>query len=191
MPREFEDTKVIRGAIDGVHVWPVSNHKDLRGRLFKVYTDGPYPSFPENFETFEHFFTESKEGVFRGMHFQGAPHAATKVISIVRGEALDFLLDTRKDSKTFAHVQTQALNQDSPVSIYIPEGVAHGYIALREGTIVSYRQNVAFCESCDGGINGSIVENLLPIPLKETIRSERDLHLKEFASFSYTSKCSQ
>ena len=191
MPKESKKIQVTLGSIEGVHVWQVPTHPDLRGRLFKVYTEGPTPSFPVEFQTFEHFFTKSNEGVFRGMHFQGAPHAATKVISIVQGEAIDFLLDTRRDSKTFAHLFLQELNETNPVSIYIPEGVAHGYISLKEGTIISYRQSVAFCENCDGGISGGIVEKFLPILLSKTIRSERDIKLPDFANFSYLSKCIQ
>ena len=175
--------------IEGVHIWKAPTYPDHRGRLFKAYVDGPVPSFPEAFVTFEHFFTESNENVFRGFHFQGAPHSTSKVITIVKGSAIDFLLDVRKKSMTYGFIQIQPLNGEEPHSIYIPEGVAHGYISLEAGTVISYRQDKAFCGNCDGGVSGDILEEYLPMKFQETIRSERDSSLQQFSNFSYRSKC--
>jgi len=175
--------------IEGVHIWNAPTFVDRRGKLFKAYVEGPVPSFPEVFVTFEHFFTESKKNVFRGLHFQGAPHSASKVVTIVKGRAIDFLLDVRKTSKTYGFIQIQPLNGEEPHSIYIPEGVAHGYISLEAGTIISYRQDKAFCGNCDGGVSGDILEEYLPLKFEETIRSERDSSLQQFSNFIYQSKC--
>lgn len=179
------------GFIEGVHIWTLSTSNDLRGRFFKAYVEGPIRSIPLNFHTYEHFFTESKKNVFRGMHFQGAPHAASKIITIVQGKAVDFLLDLRKESTTYGRIQIQPLDGVTPISIYVPEGVAHGYIALMDRTIISYRQNKAFCANCDGGVSGRIVEGRLPIALSETIRSDRDMNLQDFVGFEYQTKCNQ
>ncbi len=175
--------------IEGVHIWKAPTYPDDRGRLFKAYVEGPVPSFPVAFVTFEHFFTESNENVFRGLHFQGAPHSASKVITIVKGSAIDFLLDVRKKSVTYGFIQIQPLNGEEPHSIYIPEGVAHGYISLEAGTIISYRQDKAFCGNCDGGVSGDILEEYLPMKFQEIIRSGRDSRLQQFSSFIYQSKC--
>jgi len=179
------------GPIDGVHVTKFPNYPDLRGRLFKVYAEGPVPSFPVRFNTFEHFFTESKKGVFRGMHFQGAPHSAAKVITIVKGSAIDFLIDIRQESPTLGSLQIESLSEMTPSSIYIPEGVAHGYISLSDGTIISYRQDVAFCGNCDGGFSGEAVSQHLPIIFANTIRSEKDLNLPALEGFEFHSRCLQ
>ena len=178
------------GPVDGVHVSNLPNYLDLRGRLFKAYAEGPVPSFPVKFDTYEHFFTESKRNVFRGMHFQGEPHSAAKVITIVKGLVTDFLIDIRANSPTFGHLQIEQLDGEAPKSIYIPEGVAHGYISLIDGTVVSYRQNVAFCASCDGGISGEVVSQHLPIDFVDAIRSEKDQHLPLMADFEFHSRCS-
>ena len=179
------------GPVEGVYVSKFPNFPDLRGRLFKAYVEGPVPSFPVRFSTFEHFFTESKEHVFRGMHFQGAPHAAAKVITIVKGAAIDFLIDIRKDSPTFGYLQIEPLSEVSPSSIYIPVGVAHGYISLSDGTIISYRQDVAFCGNCDGGFSGEVVSQFLPLNLAATIRSIKDQNLPELEVFEFHSRCSR
>lgn len=173
----------------GVCIWEMPVVADSRGRFFKAYVEGLTPSFPVDFLTFEHFFTESKKYVFRGMHFQGSPHSTTKVVSIVKGKAIDFLLDMREESITYGKIQIQLLDEISPVSIYIPAGIAHGYISLKEETVISYRQDKAFCSNCDSGVSGKIVESYLPIKLIETIRSDRDKILDDFAEFKYQSKC--
>lgn len=189
MDSKLADHIPTRGVIKDVHVWGMPCHPDVRGRLFKAYTTADSEIFPTPFETFEHFFTESRENVFRGMHFQGEPHAVSKIISIVQGEALDFLLDIRKDSDTFGTLQIIELSGATPSSIFIPSGVAHGYLSLQEKTIISYRLDGPFCGSCDGGFSGEIVASYLPVSMSETIQSPRDLGLIDFSKFEYKSDC--
>ena len=129
------------GNVKDVHVWEMSTYADLRGRLFKAYSSASKEMFPVPFETYEHFFTESNKNVFRGMHFQGNPHAVSKIISIVLGKVKDFLFDMREESETYGNLQIVDLDATTPASIFIPTGVAHGYLALAEKTIISYNKN--------------------------------------------------
>ena len=177
------------GNVKGVNVWSMPNHPDVRGRLFKAYTAANTELFPTPFNTYEHFFTESKKNVFRGMHFQGNPHAVSKIVSLVHGKAIDFLFDMREDSKTFRNLQIVNLDAEEPASIFIPTGVAHGYLALAEKTIISYRMDGPFCGKCDGGFSGELVADFLPIPLSETIQSVRDAELIQFQNYEYASEC--
>ena len=177
------------GNVKGVHVWSMPTHPDVRGRLFKAYTAADSETFPIPFDTFEHFFTESKMNVFRGMHFQSQPHAVSKIISVVLGKAKDFLFDMREESETYGNLQIEDLDELTPTSIFIPIGVAHGYLALAERTILSYRMDGAFCGNCDGGFSGGMVAEHLPILLAETIRSTRDAELVEFKNYQYKSEC--
>lgn len=164
-------------------------HPDMRGRLFKAYTEADKELFPIPFDTYEHFFTESKKNVFRGMHFQGSPHAVSKIVSLVQGKAMDFLFDMRKTSESFGKLQIVNLDEAKPASIFIPTGVAHGYLAQAEKTIISYRMDGPFCGKCDGGFNGDLVTDFLPILLSETIQSVRDIELIRFQNYEYTSEC--
>lgn len=179
------------GVVNGVYTWPMPVFSDLRGRLFKAYVAENKGSFPVAFSTYEHFFTESKKNVFRGMHFQMEPHAVAKVISLVQGKALVFLLDAREDSPTHGFVQRESFSQDAPLSIYIPVGIALGYLILEDETTISYRIDGAFCGKCDAGINPNVIAEFLPIPLDETIRSERDLVLQSFFASRIVSLCAK
>ena len=181
--------EIALGSIHGVETWKMPSFPDLRGRLFKAYVAGEEGSFSIPFTTYEHFFTESHKNVFRGMHFQGVPHSVSKIVSIVRGSAIAYLLDTRAESATFGHVQVEQFLESAPLSIFIPNGVAFGYLILKEGTLISYRMDGAFCANCDGGISGEVVAPYLPVALQDTIRSERDRALEKFETFKYSSKC--
>jgi len=184
-------TETKLGLVDGVQIWEIPAFPDVRGGLFKAYVGGTSGSFTVNFAMQEHFFTVSKKDVFRGMHFQGSPHEVAKIVSLVQGEAIDFLLDARSESKTYGNVQIQQLNQVNPVSILIPTGVAHGYLSLKDSTIISYKMDGFFCGNCDGGISGEIVSDYLPIAFEKTIRSDRDKQLQEFNGFEYKSSCTK
>ena len=188
---EIGSSNIILGDVDGVYTFQMPVFSDLRGRLFKAYIAEDQGSFPVTFNTFEHFFTESKKNVFRGMHFQMEPHAVAKVISLVRGKALVFLLDARQDSPTFGFVQKETFSQDAPLSIYIPVGVALGYLILEDDTTISYRMDGAFCGNCDAGISPEIIAEFLPVPLAGTIRSERDLLLQSLSNSRIDSLCSE
>lgn len=181
--------EITLGAIDGVEVWEMPVFSDLRGRLFKAYVAGDSGSFSTAFTTYEHFFTESHKNVFRGMHFQGAPHSVSKIVSIVRGGATAYLLDTRAESPTFGRIQIEEFQSTAPRSIFIPVGVAFGYLILEDDTLISYRMDGAFCANCDGGINAEVVAPYLSVELKDTIRSDRDLALEKFEAFAYSSRC--
>ena len=177
------------GNVLGVETWNMPIHSDSRGRLFKAYTADNVELFPISFDTYEHFFTESKKNVFRGMHFQGSPHSVSKIVSMVHGKAMDFLFDMRENSETFGSLQIVNLNEAEPASIFIPSGVAHGYLALAEKTIISYRMDGPFCVKCDGGFGAELVADFLPIALSETIRSVRDVELIQFQNYKYISEC--
>jgi len=181
--------KIKPGPIEGAYIWQMPNFQDVRGSLKKAYVVGDSGSFPVPFQMFEHFFTYSKKNVFRGMHFQGDPHGVSKIVSIIQGSATDFLLDFRVNSETYGNLKIQEMNSDNPVSIYIPQGVAHGYISLENETIISYKFDGFFCANCDAGISGEVVNEYLPIDFSATIRSEKDMNLQGIDNFKYESSC--
>ena len=181
--------KIKLGPINGSHIWQMPNYQDVRGSLRKAFVGGDSGSFPVLFQEIENFFTYSKMNVFRGMHFQGNPHAVSKIVSIIQGRATDYLLDLRLDSETYGNLKIQEMDADNPVSIYIPRGVAHGYISLADNTIMSYKFDGLFCPNCDAGISGEVIDEYLPIDFSTTIRSEKDMNLENLMKYQYKSSC--
>lgn len=82
----------------------------------------------------------NKKWTFRGLHHQSGKHAQAKLISVVKGSIIDFLVDLRKNSfETTRFFRLQAGDQ-----VYVPKGFAHGFLALEEDTIIQYLVDSAY-----------------------------------------------
>lgn len=82
-----------------------------------------------------------RAGTLRGMHYQRAPHAECKLVRCVRGALYDVIVDLRQDSPTFGRWEAFELTWDNGRQIYIPEGFAHGFQTLADGTDVLYQMS--------------------------------------------------
>lgn len=189
MQNKNGDHDIRLGEIDGLIVWSAKMIQDSRGNFFKPFAEYDLKKHQIDFVTVEHFFTLSRRNVFRGLHFQGAPHEATKVVSIVSGKVIDYLLDLRIDSPTYGSLKILELSALNPSSVYIPTGIAHGYISLDENSIVSYRQDSPFCPHCDSGVSWKVIEQFLPTIDSPLIISERDQCLDNLHNFEYRTEC--
>ena len=80
----------------------------------------------------------SNKGVLRGLHFQMPPHAQGKLVRVVRGRVLDIAVDLRKNSATFGQHMAAELSADNCWQMWLPPGMAHGFLALEDDTVFSY-----------------------------------------------------
>ena len=80
-----------------------------------------------------------KRGTLRGLHFQLKPHEEVKFVRCVRGAILDVMIDLRPDSPTKLKYFAAELTGENNKALYIPEGFAHGYIALEDDSLVYYQ----------------------------------------------------
>ena len=81
----------------------------------------------------------SSKGVLRGLHFQRAPYAQGKLVRVVRGSAFDVAVDIRKDSPTYGKWTGIELSADNKKMFWVPEGFAHGFVALEDDTHFLYK----------------------------------------------------
>lgn len=81
----------------------------------------------------------SAKGVLRGLHFQAQPFAQGKLVRVVKGAAYDVAVDLRKDSPTFMRWLGVELNTTNHRMLWIPEGFAHGFVALEDDTNFLYK----------------------------------------------------
>ena len=94
----------------------------------------------------------SKKGSVRGMHYQLNPKGQAKLCSVIKGKVLDFAIDVRKSSPTFKKVFSTELSEDNNKMFYIPVGFAHGFIALEDNTMFSYKCSNEYSKEHEAGI---------------------------------------
>ena len=94
----------------------------------------------------------AKRGTLRGLHYQSAPHEEVKLIRCVRGAVFDVLVDLRPASPTYAQWVGVTLSAENRTMVYVPEGCAHGYLALEDGSEVIYPVTKAYQPAAERGV---------------------------------------
>ena len=83
--------------------------------------------------------SQSAAGVLRGLHYQLPPHPQGKLVRVTQGAALDVAVDIRRGSPTFGQWVAEELSADNRRQLWIPEGFAHGFVALQDNTRFLYK----------------------------------------------------
>ena len=94
----------------------------------------------------------SGAGVLRGLHFQVAPHAQGKLVRVVAGAAWDVAVDIRRHSPTFGQWFGLELSAANRRQLWIPEGFAHGFLALQDDTHFLYKTTDVYAKDCERSI---------------------------------------
>lgn len=156
-------------------------HVDHRGTFRKTFSVSQFAD-KVDFDLAEVFFSVSKPGVFRGMHLQTKKSASLRCITLTSGRVVDVLLDLRPDSASFLEISHfEWVSGDEVSSILIPPGVAHGFLALEEATLV-YVSNNPHDSMTDTGVNPLTLD--LPFLNRAFEISERDLSLPGISAWS-------
>ena len=94
----------------------------------------------------------SQAGVLRGLHYQLPPHAQGKLVRVVRGSAVDVAVDIRAGSATFGHWVGMELSAANRRQMWVPEGFAHGFMALEDDTHFLYKTTDVYAKDCERSI---------------------------------------
>ena len=95
--------------------------------------------------------SKSSFGVLRGLHYQLAPHAQTKLVRVIQGSVLDVAVDIRVGSPTFGQHVAVELTADNKKQLLVPRGFAHGFVVLSKGHF-AYKVDNYYAPDCDRGI---------------------------------------
>jgi len=181
MPFSFNRT-----SLEGLILIQPHCHTDERGYFIKEFEKEEFIKNGIDFELYESFESMSKKGTLRGLHFQ-ARHPQGKLIRVTRGAAFDVAVDLRMESKTLGKWEGFYLNAQNHNMIYIPEGFGHGFLALEDDTVMTYKCNDKYSKSHESGIiwNDKDLDIDWPIYLVggDLIISERDLTHPSFSSY--------
>jgi len=96
--------------------------------------------------------SKSSKGVLRGLHFQLAPHAQSKLVRVIDGSVLDVAVDIRVGSPTFGQYVAVELSGENKRQMFVPRGFAHGFVVLSDTATFAYKVDNYYSPDCDRGL---------------------------------------
>ncbi len=154
---------------------------DNRGTFVKLFNSDLFEQNNLGYDFKECFYSISKKNVIRGMHFQAPPKDHIKLVYVSYGKIIDVILDIRSNSKTYGKFISIELSSENCFIVYIPSGFAHGFLSLKNGTIVTYMQTSTYSPENDSGIKFDSFG--MDWNVNEPILSKRDLGFVSFNNF--------
>lgn len=159
--------------IQGCFLFELPVFKDVRGSFTKTYHPNHFKDTPvEKFTLAEEFYSVSKKNVLRGLHFQEPPAAHGKIVTCLDGRVCDFFVDLRRHTKTFGQLVNIELCSENPQLLYLPKGIAHGFLTLSDTATMLYKTDHVYTQELDKGIHWSSVG--LKIGINAPLVSDRD-----------------
>jgi dTDP-4-dehydrorhamnose 3,5-epimerase len=116
----------------------------------------------------------ARRGTVRGMHLQLVPHAESKLVTCLRGAAFDVAVDLRHESPTFLRWHGEVLSGAGRLTMFIPEGFAHGYQTLADDCELLYLHSTAYQSSAEFGVNPRDPRLAIAWPIEIAEMSARD-----------------
>ena len=147
MPFEFEKQK-----IEDVILVKPRVFGDNRGFFMETYKKSDFfeNGITEDFVQDNH--SKSSKGVLRGLHYQAKPYGQAKLVRCVRGRIFDVAVDIRKKSKTYGQYVKVELSEENKYMLFIPNGFAHGFVALTDDVELIYKTGGEYAPNADRGI---------------------------------------
>ncbi|HXW64592.1 MAG TPA: dTDP-4-dehydrorhamnose 3,5-epimerase [Burkholderiaceae bacterium] len=115
-----------------------------------------------------------QKGTLRGLHYQLAPKAESKLVRCIRGALYDLILDLRDGSTTFGKSFGVELSADNRRMMYVPKGFAHGFVTLTDNTEVFYFVDEFYSPEHERGVRYNDPAFELHWPITPTVVSDKD-----------------
>lgn len=156
--------------------------RDERGYFFESFNEEKFKSAGLNYKFIQDNQSKSSYGVIRGLHYQLAPFAQTKLLRVLEGKIFDVAVDIRKNSPTFGHWYGIELSDDNFLQLLIPRGFAHGFSVLSDTATVLYKCDNAYNPASEKGIiyNDKSLDIDWHIKPEKAIVSPKDKMLPDF-----------
>ena len=164
----FKDLKII------AH----KRHFDFRGSLRETYNKKIINWDKFIFE----YATISKKNVLRGFHFQHK-HQQSKLVIVIKGKILDWVIDLRRNSSTFGEIFSTILSENNCKSLYVPRGFAHAYFSMQEENVIYYKLSDYYYHKFEDGIYYNDKDIKVKWPKTKLIVSKKDKLLGSFQNF--------
>lgn len=152
-------------------------HGDPRGGFFEWFTEQGFADMTgHRFEMRQANCSTSAAGTLRGLHFAQLPPSQAKYVTCVSGAVFDVAVDIRAGSPTYGRWDCVLLDDVDRRSIYLSEGLAHGFLALQDQSTVMYLCSAPYAPAREHTIAATDPEIGIdwPLPAGKLVLSERD-----------------
>lgn len=130
--------------LPGVFEITVQPHRDNRGSFARIFCRNSFAAEGIDFFPEQTSLSVNKAAhTLRGLHFQTAPHAEEKLVRCIRGRVWDVVADLRP-GPTYGHWHAVELRADRMNALFIPKGLAHGFLTLTKGAVVHYQMSPSY-----------------------------------------------
>jgi dTDP-4-dehydrorhamnose 3,5-epimerase len=156
--------------------------EDTRGYFYESYSQANFSEAGIDIHFVQDNQSKSVYGVIRGLHYQLAPKAQTKLVRVLEGKIFDVALDVRKGSPTYGQWFGMEISAENRKQLLIPRGFAHGFSVLSETAVVFYKCDAFYAPEYDAGIiyNDPELKIDWRIPEDKALLSDKDSRLPLF-----------
>ncbi|EKT56070.1 dTDP-4-dehydrorhamnose 3,5-epimerase [Providencia burhodogranariea] len=172
---------VIDTEIAGVKIIEPKIFGDGRGFFFETFQMQRYKEFLDIENNFvQDNYSHSVRGVLRGLHFQSV-RPQGKLVYALRGEVYDVVVDIRPNSPSFKKWLGVHLSEDNKKQLWIPPGLAHGFLVLSDEVDFAYKCTDYYDPNNEHCLRWDDPELAIEWPIKHPLLSEKDLNGKLFS----------
>lgn len=173
--------KFIETPLKGVFVLELERLEDKRGFFARSWCREDFESRGLNANLMQCSISfNNKKDTLRGMHYQVTPFEEAKLVRCTAGSIYDVIIDLRSGSRTFKRWYAVELSGKNRKTLYIPEGVAHGYLTLENNSEVFYQISELYHSECTAGVRWDDPAFGIKWPVKPRIIASRDANYKDF-----------
>ncbi len=173
--------KFIETPLAGAYTIELEKHGDDRGFFARAFCQEEFAELGLSCEIVQvNNSLAERKGTLRGMHYQLAPKAETKMVRCIRGSLFDVIIDLREGSETFGKYHGVELSAENRTMFYVPKGFAHGFITLEDNTEAFYFVDEYYAPDCERGIRWDDPRFGIAWPLKPEVLSEKDTSHPDF-----------
>lgn len=163
--------------IKGVFVIEPKVFNDSRGYFFEAWKEQEFRDNVGEVQFIQDNESKSSFGVLRGLHYQKGEYAQAKLVRVIKGIVLDVAVDIRRGSPTFGKHFMVELSEDNKRQLFIPRGLAHGFLVKSEEAIFTYKVDNVYAPQAEAGIRWDDPDLAIewPIDGMEVLTSDKDM----------------
>ena len=167
--------------IPGALVIELEKREDDRGFFARAFCEKEFLAhgLSSRFVQVNNSLSAAK-GTLRGMHYQLAPRAETKLVRCIRGALLDVILDLREGSPTFGRSFGAELSAENRKMMYVPKGFAHGFLTLENDSEALYFVDEFYAPAFERCVRWNDPRFAIEWPQQPAVISDKDRDQKDF-----------